>query len=318
MQHRILAALLVTFACAPVAVAQQVADSSYTPVVAVPAFPFKSPRVLLDEAHNNFHTLNGRYKPFVELLRADGVTVMPNLQPFTLRRLKGYDVLVIANAVGPGVDADSIAKPAFSERECQIVEQWVRRGGALLLIADHAPFGAAAENLSLKFGVGMSKGFTVDSLHTDPELGSPSILIYSRGNERLRDHPITNGRDSTERVERVIAFTGQSLAVPAGATAFLELSEMAVDMPATLRQFQGLGVMPAGRPAAGRAQGVAFQHGRGRVVILGEAAMLSAQILFSQRPDGTPAEPYRMGMNRPGIDNQQLALNIVRWLVGLL
>ena len=62
--------------------------------------------------------------------------------------------------------------------------------------------------------------------------------------------------------------------------------------------------------AAGRAQGIAFDVGKGRVVVLGEAAMLSAQMT------GTGGSKF--GMNRPGIDNRQLALNIVHWLSGLL
>ena len=65
-----------------------------------------------------------------------------------------------------------------------------------------------------------------------------------------------------------------------------------------------------GISAAGRAQGLVFGLGKGRVVILGEAAMLSAQMTG---PGGT-----KFGMNRPGIDNRQLALNIVHWLSGLL
>jgi hypothetical protein len=62
--------------------------------------------------------------------------------------------------------------------------------------------------------------------------------------------------------------------------------------------------------AAGRAQGIAMMSGKGRVIVLGEAAMLSAQL----------AGPNQMkfGMNRAGIDNRQLALNIMHWLSGLL
>jgi hypothetical protein len=44
--------------------------------------------------------------------------------------------------------------------------------------------------------------------------------------------------------------------------------------------------------------------------MLGEAAMLSAQIAGPQR------QP--MGMNVPGSDNKQLALNIMHWLSGAL
>lgn len=60
----------------------------------------------------------------------------------------------------------------------------------------------------------------------------------------------------------------------------------------------------------GRAQGIAMTLGKGRVVVLGEAAMLSAQL----------AGPNKMpfGMNRTGIDNRQIALNIMHWLSGLL
>lgn len=40
---------------------------------------------------------------------------------------------------------------------------------ALLLIADHAPFGAAAETLAKRFGVDMSKGHTMDNNNYDQE-----------------------------------------------------------------------------------------------------------------------------------------------------
>ena len=62
--------------------------------------------------------------------------------------------------------------------------------------------------------------------------------------------------------------------------------------------------------AAGRAQGMAMNFGKGRVVFLGEAAMLSAQLAGPQQ--------RKMGMNYPGSDNRQLALNIVHWLSRLL
>lgn len=61
----------------------------------------------------------------------------------------------------------------------------------------------------------------------------------------------------------------------------------------------------AGTSAAGRSQGLALRFGKGRVVVLGEASMLSAQLDAQGRP---------FGMNRAGIDNRQLALNILHWL----
>src|SRR5690349_5112178 len=189
---------------AATACAQQVADSTFDASVAKPAYTATHPRVLFDEAHRNFHTTTGRYKPFATLIANDGYRVTPNLKPFSRETLAGYDVLVIANAAGEGWDSDSaIVKPAFMSDECDAVRDWVRAGGALLLIADHAPFGTSAENLAQRFGVSMSTGYTIDSTHADPESNSPSVLVYSRANGLLRDHPITRGRDSTERIGRV-------------------------------------------------------------------------------------------------------------------
>src|SRR5439155_1501531 len=85
-----------------------------------------------------------------------------------------------------------------------------RNGGALLLSAAHAPFGSAADSLARRFGVDMSTGYTFDPAHADSSLHNPSCLVYSTANGLLGEHAITRGRDSTERVRRIIAFTGQS------------------------------------------------------------------------------------------------------------
>ena len=45
--------------------------------------------------------------------------------------------------------------------------------------------------------------------------------------------------------------------------------------------------------------------GNGRVVVFGEAAMLTAQNI-------------NFGMNYPGTDDRQLTLNVMHWLTGLL
>jgi hypothetical protein len=305
MKHRTLLLALAALVSSPAArvSAQQVADPSFDTKVAKPAYSKSThPRVLFDEAHNNFHTASGRYKPFADLITSDGYAVTPNKVKFTPDALKGFDVLVISNALGaPQMGAPEASNPAFTEEECDAVRDWVRGGGSLLLIADHAPMGAANESLGKRFGVEMSKMFTLDEANTPKEDNNPGFIVYTR--ERgLADHPITNGRDSSERVNRVIAFTGQSLkATAADATAFMQLADTALDaMPG--------GAQPV--PAKGRAQGVAMKFGKGRAVVLGEAAMLTAQL---GGPNKTP-----FGMNRPGTDDRQLALNIMHWLSKLL
>jgi len=65
--------------------AQQVADPDFNTAVAYPAYNKNLPRVLFDEAHNNFHTTAGRYKPFVDLISSDGYSVVPNGSLFRKR-----------------------------------------------------------------------------------------------------------------------------------------------------------------------------------------------------------------------------------------
>jgi hypothetical protein len=59
------------------------------------------------------------------------------------------------------------------------------------------------------------------------------------------------------------------------------------------------------RSAKRKRQGIAMEFGKGRVVIWGEAAMLTIQ-------NGDD------GMNYSGTDNKQLVLNIAHWLTRLL
>src|SRR5580765_5689149 len=79
---------------------QQVADPNFDARVAHPAYAKKGPKVLFDEAHNNFHTASGRYKPFADLIRNDGYRLTPNKHKFSAEVLKGYELLVISNALG--------------------------------------------------------------------------------------------------------------------------------------------------------------------------------------------------------------------------
>jgi len=298
--------LLVTFCafllltCASV-FAQQQADPEFNTSVENPAYKREGPRVMFDEAHHNFHTTEGRYKPFVDLMFNDGYRVVRNRLPFTKQRLDTFKILVIANALGAEEDDDPGADDsAFNVDEITAVHDWVKDGGSLLLIADHAPFGGAASALANKFGVDMSKGYTFDPENCVANL--PSQLIFSRENKLLASHPITEGRNEKERVNLVRSFTGQSLKGPEGSAAILILANTATDRPAFSAE--------TSTSAAGRSQAVAFKFGKGRVVVQGEAAMLSAQI--------SGADKNPMGMNVPGNDNKQYALNLMHWLSGIL
>lgn len=282
--------------------AQQTADPKFDARVDKPTFTKNYPRVLFDEAHNNAETTSGRYKPFADLLFNDGYHFAVNRQTFTKASLATHKILIIVNPLGvEDVDDEGADGPAFTTAECDAVNDWVRGGGALLLIADQAPFASATETLAVRLGIDMSKGRTIDPANTDKESETPGVLVYSRENHLLAESSITSGRNDTERVNRVLVFSGQSLKGPQGSDAFLKLADTAVDE-----------IAPPGKSgsAAGRAQGVAFRLGKGRVVVLGDATMLSAQLTGS---DNQP-----VGMNVANIDNRQLALNIMHWLSGML
>jgi hypothetical protein len=292
---------------------EQLYDPNFDTRVAEPAYRTNRPRVLYDEAHRNVHTADGRYKGFADLITNDGYDVQLNREALTADRLVGVSVLVIVGARGP---TETENTPALTESEIASVDQWVRSGGSLLMITDHFPFGAATESLGLRLGVDIASGIVEDPLQYEPSLGH-SHLIFSRQNGLLLDHPVTQGRNRAERIERVLTFTGTSLRGPGEALAFLNLSDAAADRPASTPTVEKLGrsvrvTVNYGDAvsARGRAQGLATGIGKGRLVVLGEAGMLSAQ---RNGPGGSP-----VGMNFPGYDNRQLALNIMHWLSRLL
>lgn len=267
----------------------------------------KHPRVVIDRSHYNAHTARGKYRPFAEMLRMDGCEVKNGTRKFSAGSLKKTDLLVIVNAAGAGhpqlmginlpmSKEGKRENPAFSAKEIEAVRTWVESGGSLLLIADHSPYGSASASLAQAFGVHMHQGFTeIPDEKSDP-------MEFSRENKRLPDHVIVNGTDSSTVVNTLYTFTGQSLDGPADATVLLSLPANAIEY---VPQRQGEGHVEMKEEKAGNAQGLAFDYGKGRVVVLGEAAMLTAQVYKHDH----------FGMNTPGCDNQQFALNIVHWLM---
>ncbi|MBM3437096.1 MAG: hypothetical protein FJY07_12875 [Bacteroidetes bacterium] len=105
----------------------------------------------------------------------------------------------------------------------------------------------------------------------------------------------------------IVSDRGQSLSIPENAMVLLKLSDKSYHtLPDSVWHKGGKTYTRFADPAtaAGNCQGVALTHGKGRVVILGEAAMITAQVYKDER----------FGMNTPGNDNRQFALNIMHWL----
>jgi hypothetical protein len=191
--------------------AQQMGDPDFDPKIDKPAYPVgKGPTVLIDGTHNNFHTAEGRYKPFAKLLRKDGYRVDPIGDSFTTESLRRGDVLVVANALHKS-NTKSWALPTpsvFTEKEISAVEEWVSSGGALLLIADHMPFPGAANDLAAAFGFGFNNGFAFA-----PGQGEQGTR-FSREDGSLKEHSITRGLTPAEKIDVVVTFTGQAFQGP--------------------------------------------------------------------------------------------------------
>ncbi len=287
-------------------------DSSFDTRVGDPAYRSGGPVVLYDEGHQNTHSASGAYKPFTDLIGHDGFKLRVLHGPVTPETLQGVAIFLV---VLPRGDNDANDQSAFTGEEIATVERWVREGGSLLLVTDHWPYGAAAAALARPFEVQMGMGMVEDPQHSDPSRGD-SHLVFSSENGLLRDQPILRGRSEAERIHRVLTFTGQSLLGPPAAVPFLALGDTAVELPPTPPTVERKGGdvkvhMTYGAPvsAKGRAQAVALEAGKGRVVVLGEAGLLRAQL---------ERGGVRVGMNAPGYDNRQLALNLMRWLSRIL
>lgn len=300
---------------APAQAQEQTGDLGWRPTVVSPAYGLDAPLVRMDEGHGGVQTLAGRYAGFAALMRADGYRVDAAHERFDLPgALDGVAVLVIANPR----PLDTTQASAFDTAEIEALAQWVAGGGSLLLAADHAPHGTAAEALAARFGVTMGKGYAFQLNDTRVD----ATLTYPR--QALADHPIIEGRTPDEMVRTVQTFTGQSLKGPPGATILIAMSSDAMEAPDLealedivhrLRTGEALSSVMSqlARPAL-PAQALAFDFGAGRVAVLGEAGMLTAQIV--RFDDGRP--PVRFGLNTEGHDDQQFALNLLHWLSRLL
>jgi len=282
-------------------------DLDYQPPIIDPVFDLGAgPLVLIDEGHFNFHTSEGRYKTFAELLRRDGYVVRAHAGPFTEASLAAARILVISNALNED-DAEEWVLPnpsAFTPSEIDAVEAWVGRGGSLMLIADHMPFPGAAADLAERFGLLFINGYA-------RRPGARGPITFARADGSLRSHAITNGRSAAERIESVTTFGGQAFRAHPDTTAEsllvmgegteMQLPVAASQISDTTPRFSAVGLM----------QGAVLRHGAGKVAAFGEAAMFSAQVFGVER--------LPMGMNDPAADeNYQFLLNVVRWLSGQL
>jgi len=282
--------------------AQQLGDTAYVPNIEKPAFEIGTgPVVKIDEAHHNFHTIDGRYNAFAEVLRHDGYRVEPNTAPFNLDSLEDCDILVISNALNErNTEEWSLPTPsAFTDDEIENVRKWVENGGSLFLIADHMPFPGAAGKLAAVFGFELNNGFAFSTLKRGP-------AIFRRSDGSLRTHSITEGKTPAERIDSVATFTGEAFQANGRHEPILVFDSNYISLvPEEAWEFdKNVDTLQI----AGWMQAATTKYGKGRVFISGEAAMYTSQIV-PERPS--------IGLTSPeAAQNLQFLRNIMGWLSG--
>ena len=299
--RRFLLGLAFAATFAATASAQQVADPQADLSVAHPAFAADhGPTLVIDGAHHNCHTGDGRYAPFAQLMRNNGLRVSGSTAPFTDASLGDVKILVIANALNEVNDSGPnwhLPTPsAFTPEEIAAVHRWVEHGGSLWLIVDHMPMAGAAHDLAASFGVEFENGFALRALPGTPT--TPDM--FTRENSGLTDDPVF------ANVRQVRTFTGSAFTASGPHVhPILRLNaEYTVYKPEVAWQFTDQTPRVSGE---NHLQGALLEVGRGRVAVFGEAAMFTAQVAGPQQ---TP-----MGLRSPGAEeNKQFALDIANWL----
>ncbi|NKB88186.1 MAG: hypothetical protein GKS06_08200 [Acidobacteria bacterium] len=284
-------------------VQQGVADFELPPT-GPPAFAAgMGPRVAIDEAHGNFHTVDGRYRSFAELLRRDGYTVDGFASTVSAEVLAELDLLVISNALAESRVQDWILPnvSAFTPDEIAALEKWVESGGNLLLIADHMPMPGAVADLAEAFGLYFHDGFAYLA-------EGSGRMSFRRAEGTLAEHAVTSGT-AEHPIDVVTTFTGQAFRVASDvdATPLLLMPHGSyILLPSVAWEFTE--ATPR-IPADGMTQGTLIRHGGGRVAAFGEAAAFSAQVQVRN------GERFPMGMNDPDAPhNARFLLNVIAWL----
>jgi hypothetical protein len=235
------------------------------------------------------------------LLKRDGFKIISTEGQFESAKLADCKILMIVNAIHKSNLEDwTLPTPsAFSGDEIKVVKDWVYKGGSLFLVADHMPFAGAASKLASEFGFILHNGFALDTI------GRADYFL--RSDSTLHDNIITNGTNADERVDSILTFTGHAFEIPDDATPIMTFSDAYLEWcPDTAWRFEN--TVP--ESIAGLSQGAFKEFGEGRVVILGEAMMITAQLAAG-------LSWKKIGMNSPQAPyNYQLLLNIVRWLDG--
>ncbi|MGC5011238.1 DUF6421 family protein [Streptosporangium sp. DT93] len=218
------------------------------------------PRVLFDEAHGESWTIrrdvaetmnpgnpdDSGYVRAAGLLRGLGHDVGAHTGgPLTPGLLAERDVLVIAHPAAERWERTTGGDPVLADGELDAVEEYVRAGGGLVVMAEYEQekYGSNLVELLARFGVGVESTLVQDSANSHNGVASWVLGVPGPGTAA--------GQDLLAGARRACFYRAGTLTAPEDATVLFRSSPTAT---------------PAGRPLA-----VALRHGEGRVVVLADS-----------------------------------------------
>lgn len=266
--------------------AQQLPDLAFDYPISAPTFSAdKGPSVVLDIGHSPY-AQRGNYKPFLKLLKADGYLTGTIDGSLTNDKLAGHNILVLVNAYRSDFSNFSVMEPpsAFDDTEIQTIVSWVKNGGRLFLIADHAPFSGGTAKLAEEFGYTFINSYV---LKDEGEQRGSGKIQFERGKGLNAQHPAMT-TDVGKTITHYVSFTGQAIIPPAEAMPLLTIPQGYLAV-LTQRLRSERHSAPAIN-ASSLSQGSTLEFGSGRLVIMGEAGGMSAQIVNGERKFGMNVE----------------------------
>lgn len=293
------------FGVAEVRAEEQLPDLAYAFKNAAPAWAGgQGPQITLSTSNSEFVS-RGSMDPFAMLAKSDGFRVARQNGDFLAAFPQNGGILVIANPfVESFKDFPAMTPPsAFRPEEIEAVREWVESGGALLLLADHAPQGGGSSDLAKAFGFEFLNGHTVNDAAAAN--GNMVVQISFTPDSGLEgEHAITNGATGRPKIRHFRGFGGQSFIPPANGTVLLTIPQ---GWSAVFTYSSAAELNSAPRiDASGMAQGAVLEYGKGRIAVFAEVGAFSAQTISGKRP---------FGFNTPvGAENPEFILATLRWL----
>lgn len=152
------------------------------------------PRIVFSTKDSDF-IKTGLHEPLAELARSDGFRTEQSEPPLLPLTLPQNSVLVLINPYlrDSYRDYPAMLPPSvYTEEEIEGIRHWVGAGGALLVIADHAPYGGGSSALAEAFGFSFINGHAIE----DAAVLEGLVRVrwgFEAGTGLNTGHPVTDG-----------------------------------------------------------------------------------------------------------------------------